>query len=137
MLERRSSSPLPAVLGHEGAGFVAAVGSSVTGPQIGDHGTMTFPSCCTCRALLKAAEEAPLSVLLAEIERNSQDFKTRRLNETPTESSAVDGMNRRSDIFHSNVHPIFIGCGSLVDGLCQPIMSCPQMCSLHSRSRAW
>jgi aryl-alcohol dehydrogenase len=55
------------VLGHEGAGFVAAVGSSVTGPQIGDHVTMTFSSCGTCRALLKAAEEAPLSVLLAEI----------------------------------------------------------------------
>jgi aryl-alcohol dehydrogenase len=59
--------PLPAVLAHEGAGFVAAVGSSVTGPQIGDHVTMTFSSCGTCRALLKAAEEAPLSVLLAEI----------------------------------------------------------------------
>lgn len=47
--------PLPAVLGHEGAGVVAAVGAAVNGIQVGDHVTMTFPSCGACRACFAGA----------------------------------------------------------------------------------
>jgi aryl-alcohol dehydrogenase len=44
--------PLPTVLGHEGAGIVAAVGSAVTNISVGDHVAMTFPSCGHCAACL-------------------------------------------------------------------------------------
>jgi aryl-alcohol dehydrogenase len=47
--------PLPAVLGHEGAGIVAAVGSAVTGVAPGDHVILTFPSCGRCRQCLLGA----------------------------------------------------------------------------------
>jgi aryl-alcohol dehydrogenase len=40
--------PLPAVLGHEGAGVVSAVGSAVTKVAVGDRVGMTFDSCGTC-----------------------------------------------------------------------------------------
>ncbi|MDH4611569.1 NAD(P)-dependent alcohol dehydrogenase [Pseudomonas sp. BN102] len=40
--------PLPAVLGHEGAGIVRKVGSRVTKVSPGDHVVMTFDSCGEC-----------------------------------------------------------------------------------------
>jgi aryl-alcohol dehydrogenase len=40
--------PCPAVLGHEGAGVVEAVGNAVTGVEPGDHVVLTFDSCATC-----------------------------------------------------------------------------------------
>jgi len=40
--------PLPAVLGHEGAGTVVKVGSAVTKVSIGDRVAMTFRSCGHC-----------------------------------------------------------------------------------------
>jgi aryl-alcohol dehydrogenase len=42
--------PLPAVLGHEGAGVVEAVGLSVTKVAAGDRVGMTFDSCGSCRS---------------------------------------------------------------------------------------
>ncbi|MGH3589074.1 MAG: NAD(P)-dependent alcohol dehydrogenase [Pseudonocardia sp.] len=41
--------PLPGVLGHEGAGTVAAVGPGVTGYGEGDPVVIGWPSCGTCR----------------------------------------------------------------------------------------
>jgi NDMA-dependent alcohol dehydrogenase len=42
-------SPLPAVLGHEGAGVVEAVGEGVTRVKPGDHVVLSFvPQCGTC-----------------------------------------------------------------------------------------
>ncbi|WP_183096335.1 NAD(P)-dependent alcohol dehydrogenase [Nocardioides stalactiti] len=38
----------PTVLGHEGAGVVEAVGSEVTGIEVGDHVVMSFRSCGAC-----------------------------------------------------------------------------------------
>ncbi|MFT7288033.1 MAG: aryl-alcohol dehydrogenase [Halieaceae bacterium] len=40
--------PFPAVLGHEGAGVVAAIGSEVKGIEVGDHVVMSFLSCGNC-----------------------------------------------------------------------------------------
>jgi aryl-alcohol dehydrogenase len=40
--------PLPAVLGHEGAGIVQAVGPGVTKVRVGDAVVLTFASCGTC-----------------------------------------------------------------------------------------
>src|SRR3954470_15312579 len=42
------NTPLPAVFGHEGAGVVAAVGTSVTNFAVGDHVVLSFPWCSTC-----------------------------------------------------------------------------------------
>jgi aryl-alcohol dehydrogenase len=41
-------TPLPAVLGHEGAGIVERVGSGVTKVAPGDHVVMSYASCGTC-----------------------------------------------------------------------------------------
>ncbi|MGU7785071.1 NAD(P)-dependent alcohol dehydrogenase [Burkholderia sp. PU8-34] len=41
-------TPLPAVLGHEGAGIVEKVGKSVTKVAPGDHVVLTYASCGTC-----------------------------------------------------------------------------------------
>jgi aryl-alcohol dehydrogenase len=40
--------PLPAVLGHEGAGVVEAVGSAVTKVAAGDHVALSYGSCGSC-----------------------------------------------------------------------------------------
>jgi aryl-alcohol dehydrogenase len=40
--------PLPAVLGHEGAGVVEAVGDAVTKVRVGDHVAMSYGSCGGC-----------------------------------------------------------------------------------------
>jgi aryl-alcohol dehydrogenase len=41
-------TPLPAVLGHEGAGIVVKIGSGVTKVALGDHVVMSFASCGVC-----------------------------------------------------------------------------------------
>jgi aryl-alcohol dehydrogenase len=41
-------TPLPVVLGHEGAGIVEAVGAGITKVKPGDHVVMTFNSCGAC-----------------------------------------------------------------------------------------
>lgn len=40
--------PLPAVLGHEGAGVVEAVGEGVNAVSVGDHVVLSYGSCGTC-----------------------------------------------------------------------------------------
>jgi aryl-alcohol dehydrogenase len=45
--------PLPMVLGHEGAGVVEAVGSSVRGLEPGDHVVLTGDACGICRSCLR------------------------------------------------------------------------------------
>jgi aryl-alcohol dehydrogenase len=48
--------PLPAVLGHEGAGVVEAIGDSVTKVKPGDHVVLGFASCGHCA---RCAENLP------------------------------------------------------------------------------
>ncbi len=43
-------TPLPCVLGHEGAGVVAAIGPAVSGLAVGDRVAMSYASCGACRA---------------------------------------------------------------------------------------
>ncbi|MFF2654219.1 NAD(P)-dependent alcohol dehydrogenase [Streptomyces sp. NPDC058045] len=50
VLAGRLPTPLPAVLGHEGAGTVAAVGPDVAGISPGDHVVLSFNSCGHCDA---------------------------------------------------------------------------------------
>jgi aryl-alcohol dehydrogenase len=45
--------PSPGVLGHEGAGVVAAVGAGVTSVREGDHVVLGWPwcgQCCNCQS---------------------------------------------------------------------------------------
>ncbi len=44
-------TPLPAVLGHEGAGVVERVGARVAKVQAGDHVVLSYLSCATCPKL--------------------------------------------------------------------------------------
>jgi aryl-alcohol dehydrogenase len=46
--------PLPAVLGHEGAGVVRAVGAAVTKIHVGERVGLTFDSCGVCPCCLMA-----------------------------------------------------------------------------------
>ncbi|MCX4094658.1 NAD(P)-dependent alcohol dehydrogenase [Nocardia sp. alder85J] len=46
-------SPLPAILGHEGAGVVTAVGAGVTDIGVGDHVLLSFDSCGRCEHCLR------------------------------------------------------------------------------------
>ncbi|MFD7312763.1 NAD(P)-dependent alcohol dehydrogenase [Streptomyces sp. NPDC059883] len=48
-------SPLPAVLGHEGAGVVVETGGPDTGLSVGDHVVLSFDSCGHCRNCRGAA----------------------------------------------------------------------------------
>lgn len=48
-------TPLPAVLGHEGAGVVVGTGGPDTGLNTGDHVVLSFDSCGHCRNCLGAA----------------------------------------------------------------------------------
>lgn len=50
--------PLPAVLGHEGAGIVEAVGAAVTKVAPGDRVALTFMSCGTCPSCRQNAPSA-------------------------------------------------------------------------------
>jgi aryl-alcohol dehydrogenase len=45
--------PLPAVLGHEGAGVVEAVGGSVSSVGPGDHVILSYQACGRCRLCLR------------------------------------------------------------------------------------
>ena len=46
-------TPMPVVLGHEGAGIVEEVGSAVTRVKVGDHVGCTYGSCGGCRMCAK------------------------------------------------------------------------------------
>jgi aryl-alcohol dehydrogenase len=46
--DQHLTSPLPAVLGHEGAGVIEAIGENVTHVAPGDHVVMTYASCGLC-----------------------------------------------------------------------------------------
>jgi aryl-alcohol dehydrogenase len=48
-------TPLPVVLGHEGAGIVERVGSAVTKVIAGDHVVMTYNSCGHCKSCVSHA----------------------------------------------------------------------------------
>jgi aryl-alcohol dehydrogenase len=51
---QRMTTPLPIVLGHEGAGFVERVGSAVTSLKTGDHVVLSFQACGHCQPCLQA-----------------------------------------------------------------------------------
>jgi aryl-alcohol dehydrogenase len=68
-------TPLPAVLGHEGAGIVEAIGDSVTSVKPGDHVVLAAAYCGHCRRC-RAGEMAYCENLFAA------DFGGRRLDGT-------------------------------------------------------
>ncbi|WP_436942818.1 NAD(P)-dependent alcohol dehydrogenase [Streptomyces sp. SudanB66_2053] len=73
-------TPLPAVLGHEGAGIVEAVGSAITTVEPGDHVVLSAAYCGHCRKCL--------SGLMAYCENlMAEDFGGRRRDGTTSLTS--------------------------------------------------
>lgn len=96
-------TPLPAVLGHEGAGIVEAVGSAVRSVKPGDHVIMSAAYCTHCTQC-RAGSVAYCENLLAE------DFGGRRTTDGTTSLSTLDGEEISSHFFgqsafatHANV----------------------------------
>ena len=53
-IDGTAATPCPAVLGHEGAGVVEALGDGVTGVAVGDHVTLSWaPSCGRCAECIR------------------------------------------------------------------------------------
>ena len=50
--QQRIPAPLPAILGHEGAGIVVGVGTSITHLKPGDHVVLSYHSCGQCKPCL-------------------------------------------------------------------------------------
>jgi len=48
-VQHRIGTPLPSILGHEGAGVVERVGAGVRKVRVGDHVVLSFMSCGRCR----------------------------------------------------------------------------------------
>ncbi|MFJ8931524.1 NAD(P)-dependent alcohol dehydrogenase [Streptomyces sp. NPDC102364] len=74
-------TPLPAVLGHEGAGVVEAIGDAVTTVQPGDHVVLSAAYCGHCRQC-RAGRVAYCENLMAE------DFGGRRRDGTTSLTSS-------------------------------------------------
>lgn len=58
VLHSATPTPMPIVLGHEGAGIVAKVGSGVTGFEEGDHVVISFNYCGKCSNCLHGVPSA-------------------------------------------------------------------------------
>lgn len=80
--------PLPAVLGHEGAGVVKEVGSAVTQVVPGDRVGMTFNSCGHCRTCLRGQSTY------------CHDFFGRNFASTRPDGSSV--LSRGGELVHSH-----------------------------------
>lgn len=85
-------TPLPAVLGHEGAGVVESIGSAVTSVAVGDHVVLSANSCGHCRECLSGR--------LAYCEDLfGRNFAARRPDGSTSLRSAIDGRPVGSNFF--------------------------------------
>lgn len=64
---------LPAVLGHEGAGIVEAVGSTVEKVKVGDHVAISFQPCLRCRPCLDGSPASCANFNLVNFEGKRTD----------------------------------------------------------------
>src|ERR1700727_2739270 len=80
--------PAPGVLGHEGAGIVAAVGSGVTSAAVGDKVVIGWPWCGTCRNCLEGQPRYCLDLGPLVLRGGRADGTTwlRRLDGSPLNS---------------------------------------------------
>ncbi|MFS0783134.1 NAD(P)-dependent alcohol dehydrogenase [Bacillus sp. 1P06AnD] len=58
VLHSVTPTPMPIVLGHEGAGIVEKIGSGVTEFEVGDHVVISFNFCGTCKNCLNGYPSA-------------------------------------------------------------------------------
>ena len=80
--------PAPGVLGHEGAGVVAAVGDGVTNVSVGDKVVIGWPWCGSCRNCLDGQPRYCLELgpLVIAGSRGDGSTSLRRLDGTPLHS---------------------------------------------------
>jgi NDMA-dependent alcohol dehydrogenase len=90
-------SPLPSVLGHEGAGVVEAVGDDVTSVQPGDHVVLSFvPQCGTCYFCTHGAPEVCETGFIA-MAMGSQLDMTSRFTQSGTPVHQMSGLGTFSE----------------------------------------
>jgi aryl-alcohol dehydrogenase len=85
-------TPLPAVLGHEGAGIVEQVGSAVTTVKVGDHVVMSAAYCTHC-IQCRSGHVAYCENLFAE------DFGGKRTSDNTTSLKTLTGEAVSSHFF--------------------------------------
>lgn len=73
---RRMATPLPVVLGHEGAGVVERVGAAVTTVEPGDHVVLCYHSCGRCKPCVSSH---------AAVTVRRPDHRAQRPRPSPTE----------------------------------------------------
>ena len=80
--------PAPGVLGHEGAGVVAAVGDGVTNVSVGDKVVIGWPWCGSCRNCLEGQPRYCLALgpLVIAGSRGDGSTSLRRLDGSPLHS---------------------------------------------------
>lgn len=94
--------PFPAVLGHEGAGHVEAVGSNVTRIKPGDAVVISFRTCGTCRHCQHAEPTSCQSLLALNFSGKRPDGTTSLSNDQGPVSSHFFGQS--SFASHAIVH---------------------------------
>jgi len=134
--------PLPAVLGHEGAGTVLAVGSAITNVAVGDRVGMTFNSCGRCRFCLRgespycldifgrnfaAARPDGTSALSREGDRVHGHFFGQSSFATHAVATARNVVKLPDDVPFEIAAPfgcgIQTGAGGVLNALCPPVGS--------------
>lgn len=84
--------PLPAVLGHEGAGIIEKVGEDVKGLEPGDHVVLSYASCGHCVYCLTGQSYACEDILEANFSGRMDD-KTYRLHQDDQNLSTFFGQS--------------------------------------------
>ncbi len=120
--------PLPAVIGHEGAGVVEEVGEQVTRFSVGDHVVLNFsPACGACemceRGLPSFCLGHPLEQQLAGLQ---QDGKTRhkRPDGTPVGAFVGVGCMAEETVVHQDC---CVKCDPSIDATHACVVSCGVM----------
>jgi len=91
--------PLPAVLGHEGAGTVLAIGSAVTTLSLGDRVVLSFGFCGTCPSCLSGSPATCPNAPLINM-RGSRDDGSTTLSQ---DGSPVHGSFNTQSSFATHV----------------------------------
>ena len=89
-------TPLPAVLGHEGAGVVSAVGSAVTNVAPGDRVGMSFNSCGALRDVPRGPERLLPRFLRAQLRGCAAGRQQRACPATQAPCTATSSGSRAS-----------------------------------------
>lgn len=89
-------SPLPAILGHEGAGVVMRTGASVAHLKPGDHVVLSYHSCGQCKPCLSSHAAYCEKVWEANFAGARLDGTSASSDTAPTTSTRISSASRPS-----------------------------------------